>query len=84
MAGRCRKIKRNIEDAAGVAPCPPHAYFNRDGHEINLDVLPKDFEWEERLLDTPGKSTFLLDLSLRHMGKKRSWWLQGDSEGRSW
>ncbi len=31
--------------------------------------FPKN-EWEERLLDSPGKSAFLLDLSLRHVGKR--------------
>ena len=37
---------------------------------MNLDKLSKEFEWEERLLDSPGKSAFLLDLSLRHLGKR--------------
>ena len=35
-----------------------------------MDDLSKRFEWEEKRLDSPGKSAFLLDLSLCHMGKR--------------
>ncbi len=49
---------------------PPHAYFSRGGQEIKLDDLSKKFEWEEKRLDSLSKSAFLLDLSLRHMGKR--------------
>ncbi len=35
-----------------------------------MDELSKKFEWEEKRLDSLSKSAFLLDLSLRHLGKR--------------
>ena len=81
ISGQSRKIRRDIEDAAGVSPCPPHAYFGRDGREINLDKLSNKLVGREtsRLA---GQVCFSSRSLPSPRGKKRSGWFSIDKKSQ--